>query len=592
MSSILKVDTIQDQAGNNIISEAANVITIGASGDTITVPAGATVSGFTSAGIDDNATSTAITIDSSERVGIGTTSPLQLLHLKSTTNEKPNLLIETENAGANGGRLDFLHKSSSPADGDLLGDITFGGYSDSGTPPSDFARYVMMKAFAEDVSNNAEKGRLTFSIHSGASNENNVDVLTLNGTKVGIGTTSPAHNLEIVTTASGSVNDSLQIKNSSATSGTGSRIRFINSTDSASDANGASISCVRIGNDNDLVFETENSEAMRIDHVGNIGIGKTNPGEALDVVGTVRATTGVTVISSSIDSNLRLQNSASGSGGADGLLIQAYGNDAYINNYENGDMYFRTNNTNRLQISSAGNVGIGTTAPQNKLHVTKNALSGASYRTNAPLIIENNSDTEVQILSGNSGSGQLRFGDGGGNFRGAISYNHSDDSFTIATNASNQVVIHSNGVISASDGIALGVGTANTASNVLSDYEEGTWTPTVSTATGFSTGVTSTNYATYTKIGNTVFIRGNFQLGNSSGNLSAGDVIQVTGLPFAPVVQDHVVQCGYRFNNTNNGVLSVTTAATTNRLYIICVSVTGSPSRNGGGVAINFTYKV
>jgi ribosomal protein S4E len=68
MASILKVDTIQDQAGNNIISEAANVITIGASGDTITVPAGATVSGFTSAGIDDNATSTAITINSSEQV--------------------------------------------------------------------------------------------------------------------------------------------------------------------------------------------------------------------------------------------------------------------------------------------------------------------------------------------------------------------------------------------------------------------------------------------------------------------------------------------------------------------------------------------
>ena len=73
MASILKVDTIQDQAGNNIISKSANVITIGASGDTITVPAGATVSGFTSAGIDDNATSTAITIDSSERVMIGTT---------------------------------------------------------------------------------------------------------------------------------------------------------------------------------------------------------------------------------------------------------------------------------------------------------------------------------------------------------------------------------------------------------------------------------------------------------------------------------------------------------------------------------------
>jgi hypothetical protein len=38
MSSILKVDTIQDQSGNNIINENADTITIGASGDTIDVP--------------------------------------------------------------------------------------------------------------------------------------------------------------------------------------------------------------------------------------------------------------------------------------------------------------------------------------------------------------------------------------------------------------------------------------------------------------------------------------------------------------------------------------------------------------------------
>jgi len=43
MSSILKVDTIQDQSGNNIINENADTITIGASGDTITIPAGATL---------------------------------------------------------------------------------------------------------------------------------------------------------------------------------------------------------------------------------------------------------------------------------------------------------------------------------------------------------------------------------------------------------------------------------------------------------------------------------------------------------------------------------------------------------------------
>jgi len=37
MASILKVDTIQDQSGNNIINENADTITIGASGDTVNI---------------------------------------------------------------------------------------------------------------------------------------------------------------------------------------------------------------------------------------------------------------------------------------------------------------------------------------------------------------------------------------------------------------------------------------------------------------------------------------------------------------------------------------------------------------------------
>jgi hypothetical protein len=35
MTAILKVDTIQDTSGNNIINENANTITIGKSGDTV-----------------------------------------------------------------------------------------------------------------------------------------------------------------------------------------------------------------------------------------------------------------------------------------------------------------------------------------------------------------------------------------------------------------------------------------------------------------------------------------------------------------------------------------------------------------------------
>jgi len=45
MSSIIKVNTVQDQDGNNIINENANTITIGKSGDTVQVASGATLTG-------------------------------------------------------------------------------------------------------------------------------------------------------------------------------------------------------------------------------------------------------------------------------------------------------------------------------------------------------------------------------------------------------------------------------------------------------------------------------------------------------------------------------------------------------------------
>jgi len=43
MASILKNDTIQNNSGSNIINESTGTITIAASGNTVTIPAGATM---------------------------------------------------------------------------------------------------------------------------------------------------------------------------------------------------------------------------------------------------------------------------------------------------------------------------------------------------------------------------------------------------------------------------------------------------------------------------------------------------------------------------------------------------------------------
>ena len=92
-----------------------------------------------------------------------------------------------------------------------------------------------------------------------------------------------------------------------------------------------------------------------------------------------------------------------------------------------------------------------------------------------------------------------------------------------------RVRIHSNGVMSAANGIALGVGTANTASNVLDDYEEGTWTP------GVNQGTINNVGSTYTKIGNKVTIWSSI---NTFSNRTSTETVEVSGLPFSIVSQN------------------------------------------------------
>ena len=86
--------------------------------------------------------------------------------------------------------------------------------------------------------------------------------------------------------------------------------------------------------------------------------------------------------------------------------------------------------------------------------------------------------------------------------------------------------IHSNGVTSKPSGVALGVGTANTASNVLDDYEEGTWTP---TAVGGLGSLTATD-CHYTKVGNVVHLAGRV---SGFGSIDTS-TLQFGGLPFNP----------------------------------------------------------
>ena len=103
------------------------------------------------------------------------------------------------------------------------------------------------------------------------------------------------------------------------------------------------------------------SERMRINSAGNVGIGTTSPENTLHVAGS--ASTLFRLASSSSSVFLRLENSV--------------GSSAYIGTLGN-DISLQTNATERVRINSAGNVGIGTTAPGYALDVNGNAAFGSN----------------------------------------------------------------------------------------------------------------------------------------------------------------------------------------------------------------------
>jgi len=99
---------------------------------------------------------------------------------------------------------------------------------------------------------------------------------------------------------------------------------------------------------------------------GNVGIGTTNPVSRLHLHNTT----------ANSDVAIRFTDSTSGSGATNGFVIGENSTQkAYLWNYGNTDMLFATNNTERMTISNAGNVGIGTISPNANLHLHGNAAS-------------------------------------------------------------------------------------------------------------------------------------------------------------------------------------------------------------------------
>jgi len=103
---------------------------------------------------------------------------------------------------------------------------------------------------------------------------------------------------------------------------------------------------------------------------GNVGIGTTTPGNKLSVYGAGDSVPLASIQASDSISYLHFYNSSTGTNGfTDGVSIGINALNGYILNREAGDLNLGTNNSTDITILNGGNVGIGTTAPSQLLTI-------------------------------------------------------------------------------------------------------------------------------------------------------------------------------------------------------------------------------
>jgi hypothetical protein len=149
---------------------------------------------------------------------------------------------------------------------------------------------------------------------------------------------------------------------------------------------------------NSLYFKTNNTERMRLDSSGRLGLGTSSPSYRLSVVGDA-GTNIVSTITSQVNTGSYIGYFDTTT--TDRPLVGAVGNNFVI----------RTNGVERVRFDSAGRVGIGTTSPNESLEVAGNIhVSGADRsifnRSNNALTFGTNNAERARIDS----SGRLLVG--------------------------------------------------------------------------------------------------------------------------------------------------------------------------------------
>ena len=317
-----------------------------------------------------------VVIDSSSRVGIGTTSPQQPLHLHTSSSSAANMVFSntTTGSGASDGFVVGL-------DGAERGQIF-----------------------------NQENTDLLFGT-------NNLERMRIDSSgKVGIGTTSP--------------NRVFEINNSQPC------IRLTNGTNGFDIGTGGFVD----GSNSLIFFDEGVGERMRIDSSGNVGIGSTSGLGKLHVKNSASGATSVSgnanefVIENSGNCGMTIQSSVNGVGNIyfGDVANGSVGRITY--DHSNDNFNFNTAGNERVRLDNNGNFMVGTGSPS-----SSTAASGISLNADGAMIsrrdgvmhyyksISTGGYYAVQFLSANTSVGNIFFNSGGTQFNTSSDYRRKEN---------------------------------------------------------------------------------------------------------------------------------------------------------------------